>query len=95
MLLETRTVSRKTPGDGRLEIAPTTADRLRPLGASLPLRVGDASGQARLSVMPCTCSRAGSAHEHHFVESPLLRALTPERSVEVELEGGTLAVREV
>lgn len=96
MLLETRVVSRKTPGDGRLEITPESARRLAPWGDALPVRVGDAveaRGDARLTAMACTCEKgggsdgAGSGHQHHFLASDLFRALAPGETVAIELSG--------
>jgi hypothetical protein len=97
MLLERRTVSRKTPRDGRLEITAESAARLAALGGDFALARGDAEGRARLHSMPCGCAKgasgATSGHVHHFVESPLLMALVPETTVLVELEEATETVR--
>ncbi|HEU4564879.1 MAG TPA: hypothetical protein VFS05_09540 [Gemmatimonadaceae bacterium] len=95
MLLERRTVSRKTPGDGKLEISEEAAFRLREeFPAPFALRVNGAAGRGRVATMPCTCARAGGAHEHHFLESELLRALVPERAVELAFGGGGVEVRD-
>ena len=94
MLLEQRTVSRKTPRDGRLEITAESFARLEALGDDFALARGDAEGRARLHSMPCGCAKgATSGHVHHFVESPLLMALVPESTVLVELEESTGTVR--
>jgi hypothetical protein len=99
MLLEQRTVSRKTPRDGRLEITAESAARLAALGSHFALSRGDAEGRAHLHSMPCGCAKgtpgATSGHVHHFVESPLLMALVPETSVLIELEEATETVRVV
>ena len=93
-LLERRTVSRKTPRDGRLEITPESAERLAALGDDFALASGGTAGRARLHTMPCGCAKgASSGHVHHFVESPLLMALVPETSVLIELEEATETVR--
>ena len=93
MLLERRTVSRKTPRDGRLEISAEAAARLAPLGVEFVLTTGGATGRGRLEAMPCGCAKgAGGGHVHHFVESPLLMALVPESTVLVELDEGSGAI---
>lgn len=97
-LLEVCTVSRKTPLDGKLEVAPATAERAATLGESFVLRSGGRAGQARLATIGCTCARsAAGSHTHHFVESDLLRALAPGTGVRVELDeaAGALAVEPV
>jgi hypothetical protein len=97
-LLERVTVSRKTPGDGRLMISSASAARLGALGQVTLERDGE-RGLARLHEMTCTCAKGGEhgQHVHHFVESPLLTALTPGSSVGLELDEGTatLYVRRV
>jgi hypothetical protein len=88
MLIEQRTVSRKTPLDGRLEISAATAARLEALGESFPLRTAAGQGRASLHEMSCTCTKAAASgeHQHHFIESDLLRALAPNTEVRVELD---------
>ena len=86
MLLERRKVSRKTPGDGRLEITKRAADRLRDVGDDLRLDVGGVRTAATLGTMSCTCRGAEKPHEHYFLESPALRRLTVGSEVELQLE---------
>lgn len=96
MLLERRTVSRKTPRDGRLEISAESAAQLAALAVEFTVVSGGATGRGRLEAMPCGCVKgAGGGHVHHFVESPLLMALVPETTVLVELddERGSPTVR--
>lgn len=101
MLLERRTVSRKTPLDGKLEISAATASRLATLGTSFPLHldVGTAlDDTARLHELSCTCTKAatGGQHTHHFVESVALRSLEEGAEVRVELDDarpGSLSIR--
>ncbi|MDQ2768654.1 MAG: hypothetical protein M3Y30_16050 [Gemmatimonadota bacterium] len=98
VLIEQRTVSRKTPNDGKLEISAQAADRLASLGATFPLRTDGGEGSARLHAMSCTCAKAasGAEHLHHFVESEILRALEPGTDVRVELDDarpGSLSIR--
>ncbi len=85
MLLERRTVSRKTPGDGRLEITKRAADRLRDVGRELQLDVGGELTAATLGTMACTCRGAETPHEHYFLESPALKRLTPGAEIELQL----------
>lgn len=94
MILEIRLVSRKTPGDGRLEITLETARRLRVLAGWLRVRVDDAEAEATISSMTCACAKGGAhGHEHHFLGSVLLKTLRAEETVAVELlEDGVVAV---
>ena len=95
MLLEQRTVSRKTPRDGRLEITPESAARLAALGAEFALTASGETGRGRLEAMPCGCAKGGTSggHVHHFVESPLLARLAPETTVLIELDETTGTVQ--
>lgn len=88
MFIERRTVSRKTPLDGKLEISAAAATRLQKLGASFTLRTAAGEGSARLLEMSCTCTKAGASgqHQHHFIESELLRALEATTDVRVTLD---------
>jgi hypothetical protein len=98
MLLELRSVSRKTPLDGKLEITPTSAARLSALGPEFMLATGGQEATGRLHVLACTCAKAaGASHVHHFLESPALRALLPGAEVRIELDeaAGTVRVEAV
>jgi len=88
MFIEQRTVSRKTPLDGKLEISSAAAARLQTLGASFPLRTAEGEGSGRLLEMSCTCTKASASgqHQHHFIESELLRALEANTDVRVALD---------
>ena len=86
MFLEHRTVSRKTPADGRLEITAVTAAPLLATGAPLGVLVGAARGRARVTTMSCTCGNADRQHLHYFLESELLKALTPEHEVALSVD---------
>lgn len=94
-LLERRTVSRKTPGDGRLEITSRAAARLRGLGHDLQLDVGGQRTGVTVGRMTCTCRGAEKPHEHYFLESPTLKQLTPGTEVDLELDaaGGIVRVK--
>ena len=84
-LLERRTVSRKTPGDGKLEISASVAERLRPAAAVLEVEVAGRRAPARLETLACSCQKVGQSHEHHFVASDLLRGLRADMEVELHL----------
>ena len=84
--VETRTVSRKTPGDGKLEITRATAHALESLGTTFSVHVHAQAGEASLGTMPCTCRGEETPHVHYFIESDLFRALVPGRSVELMLD---------
>jgi hypothetical protein len=90
--LERRNVSRKTPGDGMLEITKPVAERLRAVGTAFDLTTPAGDGSATLTSMPCTCRGAENPHEHWFLESDLLRNLTPGREVDLTLRGTRITV---
>lgn len=85
-LLERRTVSRKTPGDGRLEISASAAERLRAAAATLEVEFAGHRAPARLETLACSCQKVGRSHEHHFVASDLLRSLRADMEVDLHLE---------
>ena len=94
ILLEERTVSRKTPLDGKLEISAETARRLGPLGPDMTVAAGGHDGTARLHSMACTCARgAAGSHVHHFLESSLFRSLRPEATARIEMDETSGTVR--
>lgn len=84
--VETRTVSRKTPGDGKLEITKAAARALESLGTTFAVRVHAETGAASLGTMPCTCRGDETPHVHYFIESDLFRALVPGSSVELMVD---------
>jgi hypothetical protein len=89
MFSERRTVSRKTPGDGKLEITKQAAQTLETLGPEFTIELDGNSGTATLSAMECTCRNADTPHVHYFLESEHFKALEPGSTVEIGLEGGT------
>ena len=95
MIRENRTVSRKTPSDGKLEISPVAASVVAAFGHDFEIETGDGPARARLVGMPCTCRKANAsgAHVHYFLESETLRSLTPESVVRIEIEEGEQRVR--
>jgi hypothetical protein len=84
--LERRTVSPKTPGDGKLEITKVAAGRLESLGADFDVVVDTREGDARVGSMPCTCRGGDKPHVHYFVQSELFRSLTAGSEVELLLD---------
>jgi hypothetical protein len=84
--IERRRVSRKTPGDGRLEITQVAAGKLESLGKRFPMIVDAQVGEARLGSMPCTCRGGDKPHVHYFVESDLLRSLVAGSDVDLVLD---------
>jgi hypothetical protein len=87
MLVERRTVSRKTPLDGRLEITKVGAARLGGLGDGFEIAIGEEHAPARLGTMECTCRGPERPHVHYFLESTALKELEPGQDVELDLEG--------
>ena len=94
-LIEQRTVSRKTPGDGKLEVTKVAAATLESLGPAFRVLVDDRPGDARLGTMPCTCRGDDMPHVHYFVESDLFRSLQAGSTVDLVLDaaGGRLLVQ--
>jgi hypothetical protein len=87
-LLERRTVSRKTPRDGKLEITKGSAAALLPLGAALRVAWQGSQAPGTVDTMRCTCRGADNPHEHYFVQSELFKALEPAAEVELRLDAG-------
>jgi len=85
MLLERRTVSRKTPGDGRLEITKRAAGKIGEPGRRLQLRIDGESAPAAVVTMACACRGADNPHEHYFLESTALKGLVPGSEVDLDL----------
>jgi hypothetical protein len=85
MFLEVRRVSPKTAMDGKLEIAPRSAERIHLLSREPVLVVNGARGPTTITSMACTCGRAEGDHRHFFLESQLLRELVPESEVSIDL----------
>lgn len=87
MLLERRTVSRKTPGDGRLEISRATADVIAPRGERLTTECQGRLAAATLVEMACSCAKgAGGQHQHVFLQSDVFRTLEAGADVELRLD---------
>ena len=93
MLLERRSVSRKTPGDGRLEITSRAAARLRDLRHALEVDVAGTRSAVCLESMTCTCRGSEKPHAHYFLQSSTFRQLTPGTEVDLELDESLGIVR--
>jgi hypothetical protein len=85
-LLELRTVSRKTPLDGKLEITKIVAARIEPLVASLSVRVDHETQGASLGSYECTCRGPENRHVHFFLQSDALKNLKPDACVSLDLD---------
>lgn len=86
MFLERRMVSRKTPGDGRLEITKIVAQRLEHLGPTFVVDVDGETVRGALGTFACTCRGESNPHVHYFLESEHLKRLQPGNEVDIELD---------
>jgi hypothetical protein len=86
MFLERRTVSRKTPGDGRLEITKSVAQRLEQLGPTFLIDVDGETARGALGTFECTCRGESTPHVHYFLESEPLKRLQPGDDVDLALD---------
>src|SRR5687768_6150058 len=86
MYLERRTVSRKTPGDGRLEITKQAALRIQQLGSPFTIDLAGESARCTIQTRECTCRGPENRHVHYFLESESLKRLTPETNLDLELD---------
>jgi hypothetical protein len=86
MFLERRTVSRKTPGDGRLEITKAAALRVECLGNAFAIDLGGESVPGTLGTFACTCRGADNPHVHYFLESERLKILAPGSVLDLQLD---------
>jgi len=84
--LEDRVVSRKTPGDGKLEISQPVAERLQRIGTVLELETPAGCGAAQVKSQPCTCRGEDNPHEHWFLVSSLFRSLVPGTEIRLSLD---------
>lgn len=94
-VIDTVTVSRKTPRDGKLEVNATVALRLATLGSRLVVAAAGSTANGAVEEMACTCAKAaGAGHVHHFLVSEVLRGLAPDERVAIQLDpaGGLVTV---
>jgi hypothetical protein len=92
MRIDRRIVSRKTPRDGKLEISEAAAARLAEVGTDVAVEWNGATAPAELSQFSCSCGKAGGAHEHHFLQSPILASLPVGAEVDLFLRAQTVHV---
>jgi hypothetical protein len=84
--LEQRTVSRKTPLDGKLEITKPVAERLERIAGGLSVQVDRDAQSGSLGTYECTCRGPEHRHVHFFLQSDALKALVPEARVSLDLD---------
>jgi hypothetical protein len=92
VFLERRTVSRKTPGDGRLEITRAAARRVERLGERFAIDVGGEQVPGALGTFACTCRGADNPHVHYFLECERLKSLAPGMAIDLEVDEPTKRV---
>ena len=93
MMLERRTISRKTPNDGRLEITKRAAEQCEALGPSFHVELGDVRDRAHLGTMQCTCRGVDHPHVHYFIESEAFKELVPGDEIDLELDAARKTIR--
>ncbi len=86
MHLERRTISRKTPNDGRLEITKRAAAKFEAIADSFDVEIDGTRDPARLGTMDCTCRGVDNPHVHYFIESAPFKALAPGNEVDLDLD---------
>lgn len=85
-------VSRKTPGDGKLEIPRSLIPAIAALADPFPLGVEGSEERGTLVSMECSCRGANSPHVHYFLQSAALKRLAPQTNVRVDVTGIGVAV---
>ena len=92
--VERTVVGRKTPGDGKLEVSQEFAKALGGDGTALVFRVDGRDARGSVSVLACTCEKAGASgkHEHHFVQCDAFRQLQVGTELRLQPEGGRVEV---
>jgi hypothetical protein len=93
MLLERRTVSRKTPLDGRLEITKRAAQRFDDLDGAFDVDLAGQRTRGTIGTMDCTCRGVDNPHVHYFIESPAFKQLAAGDEVDLDLDTATRTVR--
>jgi hypothetical protein len=93
MLLERRTVSRKTPLDGRLEITKLAAQRFGDLAGTFDVELAGERVRAAIGTMDCTCRGVDNPHVHYFIESPAFKQLVAGDEVDIDLDTATRTLR--
>jgi hypothetical protein len=95
MFLERRTVSRKTPNDGKLEITKRAAEKFSDLPGPFDVDVSGERSTASIGTMECTCRGADNPHVHYFIQSPAFQRLSVGDEVDVERELDHVLIRVV
>jgi hypothetical protein len=93
MLLERRTVSRKTPLDGRLEITKRAAQRFDDVDGAFDVDLSGKRTRATIGTMDCTCRGIDNPHVHYFIESAAFKQLAAGDEVDLDLDTATRTVR--
>ena len=93
MLLERRTVSRKTPLDGRLEITKRAAQCFDDLNGAFDVELDGDRVRGTIGTMECTCRGVDNPHVHYFIESPAFKQLAAGDEVDIDLDQATRTVR--
>jgi hypothetical protein len=86
MFLERRTVSHKTPGDGRLEITKAAALRVERLGNAFAIDLDGETVPGGLGTFACTCRGPTKPHVHYFLESERLKDLEAGSVLELQID---------
>ena len=92
MHIDRRTVSRKTPRDGKLEISASAAAHLGAMGPGIPVEWTGMAGEAAITRFACACTKGEGPHEHHFLESALLTSLPVGAEVDLIVRAGRVHV---
>jgi hypothetical protein len=93
MFLERRTVSRKTPNDGKLEITKRAAEKFSQLTRPFNVDLAGEQSPASIGTMECTCRGADNPHVHYFIQSPAFQRLSAGDEVDVDLDVDCALVR--
>jgi hypothetical protein len=93
MFVERRTVSRKTPKDGKLEITKPAAEKLSVLTGAFDVDLSGSRSPASLGTMECTCRGADTPHVHYFIQSSVLQRLSEGEEVEIDLDASSRVIR--
>jgi hypothetical protein len=91
---ESAIVSRKTPGDGKLEISAALARALGGTGAPIEVCLDERVLAGLVTAMECTCAKASitGKHEHHFVQCDAFRELPVGSELRLRAEPSRLLI---
>ncbi len=93
-VIERAVVSRKTPGDGKLEVSPQLAIALGGDGTIVQVRIAEREAPGTVEIMSCTCAKAGTSgrHEHHFVQCDAFRDMAVGAELQLTAQGAAIDV---